>query len=71
MTTGEVLFSVTLYRDRTIAIGGHGRYSAIPDILRMVAEAIESGATVLTEDGQLGWDDPGDAAGRCPSRGSS
>ena len=46
----EVLFTVTLYRDGQIRIGGHGRTNALPDILRMIAEAIEGGELVLHEE---------------------
>ena len=42
------LFSVTLYRDGTIRIDGHGRHDAMPAILRMIADSIEAGATVLS-----------------------
>jgi len=51
MTAFELLFSVTLYRTGEIRFDGRGRTEAIPDILRIVALAIESGATILTEYG--------------------
>lgn len=48
------LFSVTLYRDGSLRIDGHGRRQALPEILRLIATSIESGATVL---GTLSGDD--------------
>lgn len=50
-TPFEVLFSITLYRDGRIRISGKPRRDRLPEILRMVAEAIETGATVLDEEG--------------------
>lgn len=50
-TPNNFLFSVTLYRDGTLRIDGHGRRQALPDILRMIADSLESGATTLGE-----WD---------------
>lgn len=46
----EVLFSITVYRDGQIRIGGHGREQALPGILRIIAEAIEAGAVALREE---------------------
>lgn len=46
----DYLFSITLYRDATIRIGGHGRREALPDILRMIALSFENGATVLDDE---------------------
>lgn len=57
MTTPfEVLFSVTLYRDGSIAVGGKPKsgtlQSTLPEILRMIALSIEDGSTVLNEEGE-------------------
>ncbi len=41
----EPLFSLTLYPDGTLAIDGHGKEDRLPDILRVIAEALESGTT--------------------------
>lgn len=46
-TPFQVLFSLTLHRDGTIEISGRPREGAIPDILRMIAAALESGALTL------------------------
>lgn len=46
----EFLFSITVYRDGTLAISGHGRRQALPDILRMIAASLEAGHTTLTGD---------------------
>lgn len=48
----NILFQLTLYRDSTIAVRGRpveGKdyHEAVVEVLRIVAEAIESGATVL------------------------
>lgn len=45
----EVLFSITVYRSGELRIEGHGRQEKLPEILRMIALAIEGGATVLRE----------------------
>lgn len=46
------LFSITLYRDGQLRIDGHGHRERLPDILRMIADSLEAGATVLnSEDG--------------------
>jgi hypothetical protein len=47
----DYLFSITLYRDGSLRIDGHGRRQALPEILRMIALALENGATTLTEYG--------------------
>jgi hypothetical protein len=49
-TPFEVLFTLTLYRDGQIRIDGHGRKDRMPEILRMIADSLEAGATVLSED---------------------
>jgi hypothetical protein len=49
-TPFEVLFSVTLYRDGQIRVDGHGRRDRMPEILRMIADSLEAGATVLSEE---------------------
>jgi ribonuclease HIII len=46
----EFLFSVTVYRDGTLEINGHGRHEALPDILRMIAQSLENGSTRLGVD---------------------
>lgn len=43
------MFSVTLYRDGQIRIDGKAKQEAIPDVLRLVARALEDGQTVLSE----------------------
>lgn len=55
MTPFEVLFTVTVYRDGRIRVGGHGRHEAMPKILRLIADSIEAGATVLHEDEGDDW----------------
>jgi hypothetical protein len=45
----DYLFSITLYRDGSLRIDGHGRRQALPEILRMIALALENGATTLAE----------------------
>lgn len=45
----DYLFSITLYRDGSLRIDGHGRREALPDILRMIALSLENGATTLSE----------------------
>ncbi len=55
MTTPfEVLFSITVYRDGQIRVSGRparGTYAeALPAVLRTIAEAIEAGAVLLTEE---------------------
>lgn len=52
----DYLFSITLYLDGSLRIDGHGRRQALPEILRMIALALENGATTLTEYGNE--DDP-------------
>lgn len=54
----NILFQVTLYRDRTIAVRGRpveGKdyHEAVAEVLRIVADAIESGATILSDTGQV------------------
>lgn len=44
------LFSVTLYRDGQLRIDGHGHRERLPDILRMIADSLEAGHTVLSHD---------------------
>lgn len=58
MTAKGVLISVTLYEDRTIYIDGRARAEKIPVILRIIADAIESGATLLTGYSQESADAP-------------
>lgn len=43
------LFEVTLFADGQLAIDGHAKRSAIPLILRMIAESIERGETIMTD----------------------
>lgn len=50
MTDFEVLFCITLYRDGRLRIDGKPRTERLPEILRMIALSIESGATVLEEE---------------------
>lgn len=47
------LFSVTVYRDGTLRVNGHGRREALPEILRMIAEALEDGRIVFDGDDDL------------------
>lgn len=47
-TSGR-LFGITVYRDGTVRINGHGRREALPEILRMIADALESGELVLEQ----------------------
>jgi hypothetical protein len=54
MTTPQpdVLFSVTLYLDGTLQIGGKTLVTGtLADVLRLIADSLESGATVLRESG--------------------
>lgn len=48
------MFSITVYRDGTLRVNGHGRREALPDILRMIAEGLEDGQIVfdIEDDGQ-------------------
>jgi hypothetical protein len=46
----EVLFALTVYRDGQIRVEGKAWLGSMPEVLRTIAEAIESGATVLSEE---------------------
>lgn len=55
MTTPfEVLFSITIYRDGQIGVAGRPvrgtLQQKLPAVLRMIADSIEDGATLLSED---------------------
>lgn len=59
MTTPfEVLFSLTVYRDGNVTLGGTPRGPvrvALPEVLRTIALAVEDGALVFDEEGEP-WD---------------
>jgi ribonuclease HIII len=44
---GQKLFSIIVYRSGHVQINGHGRREALPEILRMIAQALETGELVL------------------------
>lgn len=44
-----MMMQVTVYADATLTIDGKARVEAVPYILRAIADAIESGETVLTD----------------------
>jgi len=49
MSADDVLMVLTLHRDGTMSIDGHARPEKLPEILRIVAEGIESGRAELRE----------------------
>lgn len=50
MTSFEYLFSLTLYRDGQLRISGRPDPAQLPSILRMIADSIEAGATIMEEE---------------------
>lgn len=45
--TSKRLFAITLYRDGQLQIDGRGREDKLPEILRIIADALEAGQTKL------------------------
>jgi hypothetical protein len=45
----DELSSIKLYDDGQLVVDGHARQNALLHILRMIADSIEAGQTVLTD----------------------
>ena len=45
----EMMFQVTLYSDKTLTIDGRAATESVPTVLRIIADAIESGSVPLID----------------------